>query len=189
MASPAGSSTSGNIGGSGSNREEGIDDLLKRLGFEDDEVDDLVFEDESDVPKEGMKWMALARVHTSNFFNIQTFEQHMITAWSPAKEVKFHALEVNLFTIQCSCLGDWLKVTEEGPWLFRQNAVIIEPYDGLSAPDLSKLNYFDFWLQIHKLPVGYRSKSLITMLELCPRGNNKDVIIIILVHDNVYIPC
>jgi hypothetical protein len=27
------------------------------------------------------------------------------------------------------------------------------------------------------------------MLELCPRGNNKDVIIIILVHDNVYIPC
>jgi hypothetical protein len=26
-------------------------------------------------------------------------------------------------------------------------------------------------------------------LELCPRGNNKDVIIIILVHDNVYIPC
>jgi hypothetical protein len=27
------------------------------------------------------------------------------------------------------------------------------------------------------------------LLELCPRGNNKDVIIIILVHDNVYIPC
>jgi hypothetical protein len=29
----------------------------------------------------------------------------------------------------------------------------------------------------------------ILVLELCPRGNNKDVIIIILVHDNVYIPC
>jgi hypothetical protein len=28
-----------------------------------------------------------------------------------------------------------------------------------------------------------------SLLELCPRGNNKDVIIIILVHDNVYIPC
>jgi hypothetical protein len=27
------------------------------------------------------------------------------------------------------------------------------------------------------------------LLELYPRGNNKDVIIIILVHDNVYIPC
>jgi hypothetical protein len=27
------------------------------------------------------------------------------------------------------------------------------------------------------------------VLELCPRGNNKDIIIIIFVHDNVYIPC
>jgi hypothetical protein len=31
------------------------------------------------------------------------------------------------------------------------------------------------------------SKYLV--LELCHRGNNKDVIIIILIHDNVYIPC
>jgi hypothetical protein len=33
------------------------------------------------------------------------------------------------------------------------------------------------------------NKNKLNMLELCPRGNNKDVIIIILVHDNVYIPC
>jgi hypothetical protein len=32
-------------------------------------------------------------------------------------------------------------------------------------------------------------KAVLSLLELCPRGNNKDVIIIILVHDNVYIPC
>jgi hypothetical protein len=33
-----------------------------------------------------------------------------------------------------------------------------------------------------------REGSRWTVLELCPRGNNKDVIIIIIVHDNVYIP-
>jgi hypothetical protein len=40
--------------------------------------------------------------------------------------------------------------------------------------------------------VGENEKVLYAthfLLELCPRGNNKDVIIIILVHDNVYIPC
>jgi hypothetical protein len=31
--------------------------------------------------------------------------------------------------------------------------------------------------------------GMLRVLELCPRGNNKGVIIIILVHDNVYIPC
>jgi hypothetical protein len=30
---------------------------------------------------------------------------------------------------------------------------------------------------------------MVEMKEICPRGNNNIVIIIFLVHDNVYIPC
>ena len=99
-----------------------------------------MFEEEEEARKEGMKWLAIARVHTTNFFSAQTFEQHMMTAWSPAREVKIRALQANLFTIQCFCLADWLKVTERGPWLFRQNAVIIEKYDGISSPSSIELN-------------------------------------------------
>ena len=127
-----------------------------RLGINEEEIDDLVFEGEPDAPKEGVKWMALARVHTSNYFSPLTFEQHIRTAWSPSREVKLTALEDNLFTIQCHCLGDWLKVEQGGPWLFRQNAVIIEPYDGLSLVESVELNSIALWLQIHKLPIGYR---------------------------------
>jgi hypothetical protein len=150
--------------GSGTKRAEGIDDMLQRLGIEDDEIDDLVFEEEEEVPKEGLKWFALARVHTENYFSPQTFEQHMKVAWSPAQEVKIKPLEQNLFTIQCHCLGDWLKVEKGGPWLFRQNAVIIEKYDGLAAPESIDLNFVAVWMQIHKLPPGYRNKTLITNL-------------------------
>ena len=56
---------------------ETLDDMIQRLGIEEEELDDLVFEEEIDVPKEGIKWMALVRVHTSNPFSPQTFEQHM----------------------------------------------------------------------------------------------------------------
>jgi hypothetical protein len=88
----------------------------------------------------------------------------MRVAWSPAKEVKFTALEENIFTIQCFCLGDWMKVEKGGPWLFRQNAVIIEPYDGLIPTEAVDLNSFDAWIQIHKLPIGYRDQALIKNL-------------------------
>jgi hypothetical protein len=162
MVEPASSSTTRGSG-SGSKKPDDLDDLLQRLGIDEDEIDDLIFED-TDLPKEGIKWMALARVHTTNFFSPQTFEQHMRVAWSPAKEVKFIALEQNLFTIQCHCLGDWLKIEQGGPWLFRQNVVIIEPYDGLSAADAIDLNSFDAYIQIHKLPIGYRDKSMIKNL-------------------------
>jgi hypothetical protein len=37
--------------------------------------------------------------------------------------------------------------------------------------------------------VSLRTKSDNSLKEICPRGNNNIVIIIFLVHDNVYIPC
>jgi hypothetical protein len=150
--------------GSGGKKEEAIGDMLTRLGIEDDELDDLIFEEEESAPKQGIKWMALARIHTTNNFSPITFEQHMLNAWSPAQRIEFNHLEGNLFTVQCFCLGDWLKVTEGGPWLFRQNIVCIEEYDGLVDPDTIDLHCFDTWLQIHKLPVGYRNVALIKNL-------------------------
>jgi hypothetical protein len=72
-------------------KEEQLGDLLQRLGIEDDEIDDLVFEDEEDAPVGGIKWMALVKVHTMNYFSAQTFEQHMRVAWSPAREISFRS--------------------------------------------------------------------------------------------------
>jgi hypothetical protein len=67
-----------NQSGRGANKKmEPIDSMLQCLGIEDDEIDDLVFEEEEAALKEAIKWMALARVHTMNFFSPQTFEQHM----------------------------------------------------------------------------------------------------------------
>jgi hypothetical protein len=42
------------------------------------------------------------------------FEQHMRVAWSLAKVIKIIPLKDNAFSIQCLCLGDWLKVEEDG---------------------------------------------------------------------------
>jgi hypothetical protein len=163
MASSA-SSSNHDGGGSVCTKDEAIRDLLLRLGLEEDELDDLVFEEEDSAPKQGIKWMALVKVHTNNQFSPMTFEKHMWNAWSPAQQIDFNHLERNIFTVQCFCLGDWLKVTEGGPWLFRRNAVCIEEYDGLVDPDIIDLNHFETWIQIHKLPVGYRNVALIKNL-------------------------
>jgi hypothetical protein len=51
-----------------------------------------------------------------------------------------------------------------GPWLFCHYVVTIENYDGLVAPESVDLNYVVVWMQIDKLPPGYRKKTLITNL-------------------------
>ena len=46
------SSSTNQAGGSGSKTSENLDDLLLRLGIDEDEIDDLVIEDR-EIPKEG----------------------------------------------------------------------------------------------------------------------------------------
>jgi hypothetical protein len=52
------------------------------------------------------------------------------SAWNPAKDVTRRKIEDNLFTVQFACLGDWNKAMNQGPWVFRNQAVMTEKYDG-----------------------------------------------------------
>ena len=67
--------------------------------------------------------MALAKVATPHPFSSQSFFSTMQFAWNMAQGVTFRAVEDNLFVVPVFCLGDWQKLMEVGPWLFRNHGV------------------------------------------------------------------
>jgi len=73
-------------------------------------------------------------------------------AWAAAKEVMFKALEPNLFVVQLHCLGDWTRVMEGRPWLFRGVAIVIEEYDGFLNVKGIKLDRIPIWARINGVP-------------------------------------
>jgi hypothetical protein len=81
-------------------------------------------------------------------------------AWGLAKEVSFKAMEENLFVFQFSCLGDWRKVMEEGPWFFRGNIVLLEEYDGVTKPSIVKFKKLAIWARVYDLPTSFRNKKI-----------------------------
>jgi hypothetical protein len=88
----------------------------------------------------------------------------MLAAWNPARDVSFHAIEENLFVIQAKCLGDWNKIMTEGPWLFRNCAVMLEPFDGATMAPKEAPRGVEVWIQIHKIPPLFRNKAVLEQL-------------------------
>lgn len=129
--------------------------LMEELGIVDEEFDDLVYEDEVEENAPDPRWLAIGKVHTTHEYGDFWFYKNMRNAWDLAQTVKFRSLGNNLYTMQFTCLGDWNKVMEGGPWAFRGQPVLLAPYDGFTKPSSIDLNTFKIWIQIHDLPDGY----------------------------------
>jgi hypothetical protein len=66
--------------------------------------------------------------------------------------------------VKANCSGDWQRITEEGPWIFREHGLLIEKYDGSCKASSVELNRIRAWVQIHDLPELFRKKHIITEL-------------------------
>jgi hypothetical protein len=159
----AASSEKGEGSGSspGAGREPTLEELLHSLNLKGEDIDGLVVaKSEVESLKEEVKWMAVMRLLTSKPFSSVSLKKTMHFAWAPAKEVTFIDIEENRFLVQANCLGDWKKITEQGPWIFRDHGLLIEKYDGSCRASAVELNRIHAWVRIHDIPELFRKRSL-----------------------------
>ncbi|KAE8817641.1 putative disease resistance protein RGA3 [Hordeum vulgare] len=112
----------------GRRSKEYAEELLARLTLQDEEEDDFISEEELRDMMEPTKWLAIARVHTAKTFIPNALYGDMRAAWNPNKAML------------------------EGPWLFREQAVILKQYDSFKNLDSVKLDMVAIWAHIHGLP-------------------------------------
>jgi hypothetical protein len=155
------SRTSGGPKGKGATT---IDEMLGQLDLQEEDFNDVCLDEVEDEIKESTQWLALARVKTERGFSQAAFYGEMRAAWNLAQEVRFRAIGQNLFVVQVQCLGDWERIMERGPWIFRNQAVILEPYDGFSRAEDIELFFMPIWAQIHELPEAYCKKKVVRQL-------------------------
>lgn len=145
---------------SGKDLENDLHNLLQNLEIREDEEQGIVLEEDLEELKAEARWTVLAKVSSLKTFSHSAFIENMKYAWSLAKDFSFKAIEENLFELKFSCLGDWRKVMEEGPWFFRGHAVLLEEYDGITKPSKVKFKYLAVWVRIYDLPTGFRTENI-----------------------------
>jgi hypothetical protein len=114
--------------------------------------------------KEEVKWLALGRVHTRKPFSATSLFQTRHHAWSLAQEIKHRILDKNLFLFQATCLGDWTRIMEEGPWIFSERGVILTEYDRFTPANTIQLNLMHAWVRILKIPDLFQKEDVVTDL-------------------------
>lgn len=135
-----------------------LEERMEGLDLKGEEEEDLDLLGELDELVKDVHWLALFRVHTSKPFSHAALFGAMRIAWSVVKEVMFKVLGPNLFLVQLHCLGDWTRVMEGSPWLFRGAAIVLEEYDGFSNVLEYKLNRIPVWTRIQGVLEGLMKK-------------------------------
>ncbi|CAO2163682.1 unnamed protein product [Urochloa humidicola] len=106
------------------------DALLQNLRLSETERNGVVLPRAERESLPEVKWMAVAKLLTVKQFSEQSLISTMLSAWNTAREVTFRPLAKNLFMVQAFCLGDWKRIMEDGPWIFRGCALMLKEYDG-----------------------------------------------------------
>lgn len=139
--------------------EADLEDQFAGIQLHGEEEDDLDLSGEVDELIKGVRWLGLFRVHTTKPFSHVALLRQMRNAWASAQGVTFNVKGPNLFLVQCHCLGEWKRIMEGGPWLFRNSApVIIQEYDGFTDVNEYKLNKIPLWARVKGLPDGLTAK-------------------------------
>ncbi|KAI4974846.1 hypothetical protein ZWY2020_048453 [Hordeum vulgare] len=162
MASASDAFSSTNRGSQG--KDDDLGDFFDKLDLQEEEFEDVVVEEEAPELLNEIRWIALARVQTTKTFSQSAFYKDMRAAWNCSQAVRFRPIGHNLFLVQVYCLGDWDRIMDQGPWLFRSMDVLLTQCDGFTKAEEVPIVYMPIWLQIHKLPDGYCRHELIVKL-------------------------
>jgi hypothetical protein len=110
-----------------------VEELRLKLQLSETEKEGVFLKKEESASLPTIKWMAVAKLLTTKTFSEASLANTMRSAWSLARDFTFRPVGENLFIIQVFCLGDWKRIMEGGPWIFRGCALMMEEFDGATA--------------------------------------------------------
>ncbi|XP_019179721.1 PREDICTED: uncharacterized protein LOC109174935 [Ipomoea nil] len=129
-----------------------VDDEGISLQVPDHTVDDGVEDD---------GFYAVGRLVTDKPVRFAYFQDTMAGVWRPAVGVNMRELQPRKFLFRFYHDGDLTRILNDGPWTYDQSLLLMKRVqEGVDLESIP-LTHADFWVQIHSLPVGLRSASVV----------------------------
>ncbi|XP_019167860.1 PREDICTED: uncharacterized protein LOC109163565 [Ipomoea nil] len=144
-----------------------IVDQCANLTLADVEDEDLAVRvpyvpDANEPAEEG--FFAVGRVLTNRAVRFAYFQDTMAGVWQAAMGVNMRELQPRRFLFRFYHKADLLRILSEGPWAYEQSLLVMKRLELGEDPEIVQLDHAEFWVQIHALPIGFRSESVVNAI-------------------------
>ncbi|KAL0003519.1 hypothetical protein SO802_017300 [Lithocarpus litseifolius] len=137
-----------------------LEEIWKKLTLTEEEDEGITLDgDSTEAAREIGKNCLVMKILTQKSINTEALRKTMRMVWKPNKGVRISDIEEDLFLVEFGDKKDKQKVLDMCPWSYDKNLVLLQNFDGESAPKDIRLCRSPFWVQIHNLPLKSRTKQ------------------------------
>ena len=107
-----------------------------------------------------LRWAIVGRFLQDNNLNKEVMRHTIANVWRPGRGMYVEDLEEGRFLFQFAHEADVRRAMEGGPWNFDNHLLIFQRVKTGEDPMKVDLEHIFLWMQVHNLPVGYRSERV-----------------------------
>ncbi|KAK2639029.1 hypothetical protein Ddye_026824 [Dipteronia dyeriana] len=102
----------------------------------------------------------VGKILSNKMVNRDAFMRVVGKIWQVRHDVDIESIDGNMFSLQFIDEYDLERVIYGGPWSFDKVLIVMEKPEGKGSIDSLRLNWADFWVQIHQVPLIYMTKEI-----------------------------
>ncbi|MBA0880649.1 hypothetical protein Goshw_021986 [Gossypium schwendimanii] len=141
-----------------------MEDFIVDLSLEDDDEETIQLGVESSECETSYANYFLGMFLTSSVVNFQVMRSTLANVWHLIEGVSISDLGNERFLVRFYIEVDVDRVEKNGSWNFNSYLLVLHWLKEGEYPLSVQLNWVDFWMIIHDLPLGFMSKAIAKQL-------------------------
>lgn len=138
-----------------------MDPSMANLSLSHDEDDELVLDEGLiSTSNTSVELCLVGRFLTDQPLNFNLMKSRMASIWRPGKGMFVKEIGQRRYVFQFFHPVDLRRIYEGGPWSFGNHPLILHHLKNGEFPLRVPLDFINFWVQVHDLPVGYITEGL-----------------------------
>ncbi|KAL0344529.1 UNVERIFIED_CONTAM: hypothetical protein Sradi_4284200 [Sesamum radiatum] len=106
----------------------------------------------------------VGRLVSTKSFHPEALHTTLKTAFNPVRGMDFKMIAGERFLLKFFHALDRDRVLARCPWAYDKNLLVLAPLDAAEDPVCVDLNWCDFHIHIHGLPLGKMTKEIATFI-------------------------